>query len=80
MGSTPFLVNDQGSITFAEAEDISKRLATGLEQLGIHRGDCVTSYWGRAMRLINPGVIGYIGLARMLRQLRESSRPRVLLR
>lgn len=45
-GDTPYLVNDEVSITFAEAEDITNRLATGLEKLGISRGDRVAMYMG----------------------------------
>lgn len=45
-GDTPYLVNDDGSISFAEAEDITNRLAGGLEKLGIGRGDRVALYMG----------------------------------
>lgn len=45
-GNTPFLVNDDISITFAQAEDVTNRLAAGLENLGISRGDRVVMYMG----------------------------------
>lgn len=51
-GSTPFLVNDEVSITFAEAEDITNRLATGLEKLGIGWGDCVAMYMGNCPEMV----------------------------
>ena len=51
-GSTPFLVNDDASITFAAAEDITNRLATGLEKLGIGRGDCVAMYMGNRPEMV----------------------------
>ncbi len=40
-GSTPFLITDSQQITFAEAEDISNRLAAGFQSLGIGKGDRV---------------------------------------
>lgn len=39
---TPFLINDEQSITFGEAEDLSNRLAGGFSALGIGSGDRVT--------------------------------------
>ena len=45
-GDTPYLVNDEVSITFAEAEDITNRLANGLGRLGISPGDRVALYMG----------------------------------
>ncbi|MEH6583975.1 MAG: AMP-binding protein, partial [Halioglobus sp.] len=45
-GDTPFLVCDDLSVTFAQAEDITNRLATGLEALGVGPGDRVAMYMG----------------------------------
>lgn len=38
-GSTEFLVNEEMRVTFAEAEDLTNKLATGLAKLGLQRGD-----------------------------------------
>ena len=40
-GATEFLVNDDLRITFAAAEEISNRLASGLAALGLNAGDRV---------------------------------------
>jgi crotonobetaine/carnitine-CoA ligase len=45
-GATEFLVNDDQRITFAQAEDITNRLATGLQQRGVRKGDRVCLYMG----------------------------------
>lgn len=38
-GDTPFLISDESNYTFAEADDITARIATGLSKMGIERGD-----------------------------------------
>lgn len=40
-GDTPFLISDHLRVTYAEADDITARLATGLAGQGIGRGDRV---------------------------------------
>lgn len=43
-GDTPFLINDEQSITFAQAEDITNRLAAGFLALGIEKNDRVSLF------------------------------------
>ena len=40
-GDTRFLVTDDLSVTYAEAESIANQLAAGLQGLGVERGDRV---------------------------------------
>ena len=40
-GDTPFLISDHGRYTYGEADDISARLASGFDAMGIGRGDRV---------------------------------------
>jgi len=42
--NTPWLVSDDTSISFAEADRLSAALATGLEKLGVSAGDRVAMY------------------------------------
>ena len=43
-GATDFLVNETQRISFAEADTISSRLATGMQSLGLTRGDRICLY------------------------------------
>jgi crotonobetaine/carnitine-CoA ligase len=45
-GDTVFLLNDSMRVTFAEADDVTNRLAGGLQNLGVGRGDRVGIYMG----------------------------------
>lgn len=45
-GNTPFLLAQDTTISFAEAEDITNRLAAGLAGLGIGRNDRIAMYMG----------------------------------
>ncbi|MEH6589484.1 MAG: AMP-binding protein [Halioglobus sp.] len=49
---TPFLVTDDLSITFSEAEDITNRLAGGLRGLGVGRGDRVALFLGNRPEMV----------------------------
>ena len=51
-GDTPFLLTDQDRITFADAQDISNRLATGLQALGVTAGDRVALYMGNRPEMV----------------------------
>lgn len=43
-GDTEFLITDERRLTFAEADDMTNRLAAGLQKLGIQSGDRVAFY------------------------------------
>jgi crotonobetaine/carnitine-CoA ligase len=45
-GDTPFLVTDDLSVTYAQAEQLTNRLAAGLQNLGVSRGDRVALFVG----------------------------------
>ncbi len=51
-GDTDFLITDEQRITFAEAETLSNRLATGFAELGVGRGDRVSFYVGNVPELV----------------------------
>jgi crotonobetaine/carnitine-CoA ligase len=43
-GSTEYLITDERRVTFAEAEELTNRLAAGLKALGVGKGDRVAFY------------------------------------
>jgi crotonobetaine/carnitine-CoA ligase len=45
-GDTDFLLNDEMRVSFAQADELTNRLASGLEALGVGRGDRVAIYMG----------------------------------
>ncbi len=45
-GDTGFLLNDDVHITFAQAEDLTNRLATGLSNMGLRKGERIGIYMG----------------------------------
>tara|TARA_B110000977_G_scaffold199746_1_gene288055 strand:+ start:315 stop:1931 length:1617 start_codon:yes stop_codon:yes gene_type:complete len=47
-----FLVTDTASISFAKADEISDRLATGLQGLGVHSGDIVALFLGNRPEMV----------------------------
>ncbi len=51
-GATGFLLTDRQRITFAQADDISSRLATGLQSLGVGPGDRVCLYLGNCPEFV----------------------------
>jgi crotonobetaine/carnitine-CoA ligase len=51
-GSTEFLLTDTQRITFAQADDISSRLAMGLQSLGVGQGDRVCLYLGNCPQFV----------------------------
>jgi len=51
-GETLFLLNDEVSFTFAEADAVTDRLAGGLRELGISCGDRVCIYMGNRPELV----------------------------
>jgi crotonobetaine/carnitine-CoA ligase len=51
-GATEFLINDEQRITYAEAEAVSNRLASGFQSLGIGKGDRVCFYMGNLPELV----------------------------
>jgi crotonobetaine/carnitine-CoA ligase len=51
-GDTEFLLNDTQRITFAQADDISSRLASGLQSLGVGSGDRVALYLGNCPEFV----------------------------
>jgi crotonobetaine/carnitine-CoA ligase len=51
-GDTEFLLSDNQRITFAQADDISSRLATGLQALGLQRGDRICLYLGNCPEFV----------------------------
>jgi len=51
-GSTVFLIDDNQQITFAEAESITNRLASGFASLGIERDDRVSIFMSNVPELV----------------------------
>jgi crotonobetaine/carnitine-CoA ligase len=51
-GATPYLVNDKSSISFAEAENISNRLANGLKAAGLAAGDRIALLIGNKPEMV----------------------------
>lgn len=51
-GSATFLITDTVRLNFAEADDISDRLAMGLRQLGIEKGDIVALFLGNRAEMV----------------------------
>ncbi len=51
-GDTVFLINDEQRITFAEAEDITNRLAAGFASLGVGRDDRVSLFMGNVPEMV----------------------------
>ena len=51
-GETEFLITDEARITYAQAEDITNRLATGFTELGVGRGDRVSFFTGSSPQMI----------------------------
>ncbi|MDJ0878775.1 MAG: AMP-binding protein [Halieaceae bacterium] len=51
-GDTVFLVNDYQSITFAEADELTDRLAGGLRALGVRAGDRIALYLGNCPEFV----------------------------
>ncbi len=51
-GDTAFLVTDSARISFAEADSISDRLAAGLRELGIVKGDIVSLFLGNRPEMV----------------------------
>jgi len=51
-GATTFLLNDAMSISFAEADALTDRLAGGLQALGVQRGDRVGLYMGNCPEFV----------------------------
>lgn len=51
-GDTVFLINDEQRITFAAAQELSNRLASGFRALGIGRGDRVCFFMGNLPELV----------------------------
>ena len=45
-GETEFLITDDQRITFAQAEEMTNRLAAGFTELGVEKGDRVTFFMG----------------------------------
>ena len=51
-GDVAFLVTDTASISFAQADEISDRLATGIQKLGVHTGDIVALFLGNRPEMV----------------------------
>jgi len=51
-GDTPFLLDDNQSISFAEADDLTDRLAGGLRALGVRAGERVGLYLGNCPEFV----------------------------
>lgn len=51
-GDAEFLITDTSRISFAQADDISDRLSTGLQELGIGRGDIVSLFLGNRPEMV----------------------------
>jgi crotonobetaine/carnitine-CoA ligase len=51
-GATIFLINDEQRISFAEAEALSNRLASGFHALGIGKGDRVCFFMGNLPEMV----------------------------
>ena len=51
-GNTVFLITDNQRITFAEADDITNRLAAGLNQLGIGKGDRIAFFMSNLPEMV----------------------------
>ncbi|WP_101757235.1 AMP-binding protein [Oceanicoccus sp. KOV_DT_Chl] len=51
-GDTAFLITDNSSINFAQADSITDRLAAGLQELGIGSGDIVSLFLGNRPEMV----------------------------
>ncbi len=51
-GGTPFLLNDTQSISFAEADELTDRLAGGLRALGVRAGERIGLYLGNCPEFV----------------------------
>ena len=51
-GDTIFLINDEQRISFAEAEELSNRLASGFQALGVGKGDRVCFFMGNLPEMV----------------------------
>lgn len=51
-GDTNFLVTDNVSISFAEADDITNRLASGFQQMGLEKGDRIALFVGNRPEMV----------------------------
>ncbi len=51
-GATIFLINDEQRISFAEAQELSSRLATGFQALGVGKGDRVCFFMGNLPEMV----------------------------
>jgi crotonobetaine/carnitine-CoA ligase len=51
-GETEFLITDDQRITFAQAEEMTNRLAAGFTELGVEKGDRVTFFMGNFSELV----------------------------
>ncbi len=51
-GDTVYLINDEQRITFAEAEELSNKLASGFRARGIGRGDRVCFFMGNLPEMV----------------------------
>ena len=51
-GGTQFLISDEQQITYDEAEEISNRLASGFNALGVGSGDRVALYMGNVPEMV----------------------------
>ena len=51
-GATIFLINDEQGVSFAEAEDLSNRLASGFKALGVSKGDRVCFLMGNLPEMV----------------------------
>lgn len=51
-GATEFLITDDQRITFAEAETLSNRLASGFAELGVDSGDRVTFFMSSSPEMV----------------------------
>lgn len=89
-GDTEFLLSDSQRITFAQADDISSRLATGLQALGVQRGDRICLYLGNCPEFVlltlAANKLGAVWVpvntdykGEWLRDTIERSRPKVLI-
>jgi crotonobetaine/carnitine-CoA ligase len=51
-GATPFLLDDAQQISFAEADTITDRLASGMQALGVSAGDRIGIYMGNCSEFV----------------------------
>lgn len=51
-GDTQFLITDDYRVSFGEAEDLTSRLAAGLQSLGVERGDIVALFMHSSIEMV----------------------------